>query len=160
MKSGGMDVEKGPLKCLFVSSEVAPYAKTGGFCNRLFVLFIFAFCLLDSHASGAYNQNGNFYGFHIHEGGSCTGDATDPFKDAGGHYNPTNQEHPFHAGDMPVIMGNQGAAWFQFYTNRFYPEEIVGKTVVVHDMPDDFRSQPSGDSGVKIACGRIREYEE
>ncbi|MEE1032824.1 MAG: superoxide dismutase family protein [Ruminococcus sp.] len=105
------------------------------------------------------NQNGNFYGFHIHEGGSCTGDATDPFKDAGGHYNPTNQEHPFHAGDMPVIMGNQGAAWFQFYTNRFYPEEIVGKTVVVHDMPDDFRSQPSGDSGMKIGCGVVEMRE-
>lgn len=49
----------------------------------------------------------------------------------------------------------QGIAWCQFYTNRFYPEDIIGNTVIVHDMPDDFRSQPSGDAGVKIACGVI-----
>lgn len=101
------------------------------------------------------NQYGNFFGFHIHEGGSCTGDEKDPFKNAGSHYNPTNQVHPFHAGDMPVLMGNADTVWCQFYTNRFYPEDVVGKTVIVHDMPDDFRSQPSGDAGVKIACGVI-----
>ena len=41
------------------------------------------------------------------------------------------------------------------YTTRFFPEEVVGKTVVIHDMPDDFRTQPSGNSGEKIACGQI-----
>lgn len=102
------------------------------------------------------NGNGNFYGFHIHEGGSCTGDSTDPFKNAGGHYNPANVEHPFHAGDMPVLMGNKGMACCEFYTDRFYPEDIVGKTVIIHDMPDDFRSQPAGDSGMKIACGVVQ----
>lgn len=103
-----------------------------------------------------YNQNGNFFGFHIHDGEGCTGDENDPFRNVGDHYNPTNQPHPFHAGDMPVLMGNDGMVWCQFYTNRFYPEDIVGKTVIVHDMPDDFRSQPSGDAGTKIACGVIK----
>ena len=41
------------------------------------------------------------------------------------------------------------------YTTRFFPEKVVGKTVVIHDMPDDFRTQPSGNSGEKIACGQI-----
>jgi len=106
------------------------------------------------------NGKGNFYGFHIHEGGNCTGDSTDPFKNAGGHYNPENTEHPFHAGDMPVLMGNKGVACCQFYTDRFYPEDVIGKTVIIHDMPDDFRSQPSGDAGEKIACGVIRMGQE
>lgn len=101
-----------------------------------------------------------FFGFHIHEGGSCTGDSSDPFKNAGSHYNPTNAEHPFHAGDMPVLMGNHGMAWSEFYTDRFYPEDVVGKTVIIHDMADDFRSQPSGDAGEKIACGVIEMENE
>ena len=102
------------------------------------------------------NPYGNFYGFHIHEGENCTGDAEDPFKNAGTHYNPKNTAHPMHAGDMPVLMGNKGMAWCSFYTDRFYPEDVVGKTIVIHDMPDDFRSQPSGGAGEKIACGVIK----
>lgn len=101
------------------------------------------------------NQKGNFYGFHIHEGNSCTGDAAEPFRDTGNHFNPTNQEHPFHVGDMPVIMGNRGTTWMKFFTDRFYPEDVVGRTVVIHDMADDYTSQPAGNSGVKIACGVI-----
>ena len=106
------------------------------------------------------NRKGNFFGFHIHEGGSCTGDRSDPFKNAGSHYNPTKAEHPFHAGDLPVILGNHGMAWSEFYTDRFYPEDVVGKTVIIHDMADDFRSQPSGDVGEKIACGVIQMENE
>ena len=44
------------------------------------------------------------------------------------------------------------------YTDRFYPEDVIGKTVIIHSEPDDFRTQPSGDSGEKIACGRIEEW--
>ena len=36
-----------------------------------------------------------------------------------------------------------------------FPEDVIGKTVVIHDRPDDFHTQPSGDSGEKIACGKI-----
>ena len=106
------------------------------------------------------NGKGNFFGFHIHEGESCTGDNTDPFKNAGSHYSPTKAEHPFHVGDLPVLLGNHGIAWSEFYTDRFYPEDVVGKTVIIHDMADDFRSQPSGDAGEKIACGVIQMGEK
>lgn len=103
----------------------------------------------------ADEPNGNFYGFHVHEGDSCTGDSEDPFKNAGGHYNPENTEHPKHAGDLPPLLANDGIAWSAAYTDRFYPEDVIGKTVIIHDMADDFRTQPSGDSGMKIACGEI-----
>jgi len=96
--------------------------------------------------------NGNgFHAFHIHDGSSCG-----PGRE-GGHYNPTNQPHPQHAGDMPPLLANQGTAFSAFYTDRFYPEDIVGKVVVIHDMPDDFRTQPSGNPGSMIACGEIKE---
>lgn len=99
---------------------------------------------------------GKIFGFHIHAGSQCTGDNTDPFKNAGSHYNPDNCEHPEHAGDLPVLFENGGSAWTAFYTDRFTPEEVMGRTVIIHDHPDDYHSQPSGDSGDKIACGVIK----
>ena len=98
---------------------------------------------------------GSIFAFHIHEGGSCTGSAQDPFADADGHYNPGTCPHPYHAGDMPPLFGNNGIAWTAFLTDRFKVPEIVGRTVVVHASPDDFTTQPSGNSGAKIACGII-----
>lgn len=95
------------------------------------------------------------FGFHIHEGTSCSGNEQDPFADTGEHFNPGGCPHPAHAGDFPPLLGNDGYALTMFYTNRFLPEEVEGKTVVIHSMPDDFRSQPSGDAGQKIACGVI-----
>lgn len=95
------------------------------------------------------------HGFHIHEGSRCLGTEEDPFSMAGSHYNPTDCPHPEHAGDLPPLFANNGYALSLFYTNRFHPLEVVGRTVIVHDMPDDFRTQPSGDSGMKIACGEI-----
>ena len=41
------------------------------------------------------------------------------------------------------------------FTDRFQPQDVVGRTVIIHDQPDDFTSQPSGNSGEKIACGEI-----
>lgn len=99
--------------------------------------------------------NANFYGFHIHEGALCTGDEEDPFAQTKGHYNPENTVHPEHAGDFPPLLANEGLAWSAFYTDRFYPEEVIGRTVVIHGMADDFRTQSSGNSGSKIACGEI-----
>ena len=92
----------------------------------------------------------NFHGFHIHSGNSCV-----PMSE-GGHYNPNGQQHPQHVGDMPPLLANDGMAFGAFYTNRFNPEDIVGKVVVIHANPDDFTSQPSGDAGGKIGCGVIR----
>ena len=96
-----------------------------------------------------------FFGFHIHAGASCTGTAKDPFEDTKGHYNPQNTMNPCHAGDLPVLLSNQGHAWILFYTNAFRPSDLIGKTAVIHDMPDDYRTQPAGNAGIKIACGEI-----
>lgn len=99
------------------------------------------------------------FGYHIHAGSECgSGAGATPFSAAGDHYNPTSQPHPLHAGDMPVLFPNDGFAYSRAYTNRFRPSEVVGRTVVIHEMPDDFRTQPSGDSGTRIACGPIERY--
>ncbi len=87
-------------------------------------------------------------GFHIHSGDSC--------KEPGTHYNPGNCPHPYHAGDLPPVFGAGGCAFSMVLTNRFTVNEIVGKTVILHGSPDDFTTQPSGNSGDRIACGVIK----
>ena len=96
------------------------------------------------------------FGFHIHKGTDCDGNMDDPFADAMSHYNPNNCEHPHHAGDLPPLFGNNGLALCAFLTDRFSINEVIGRTVIIHDHPDDFTTQPSGNSGTKIACGVIR----
>lgn len=108
------------------------------------------------NASDGGKCPGAFFGFHIHEGGSCSGNAEMPFANALGHYNPDGCEHPFHAGDLPPLLGNQGYAISAFLTDRFSVREIMGRTVIIHANPDDFHTQPSGDAGAMIACGVIR----
>ncbi len=98
---------------------------------------------------------GNVFGFHIHVGKSCKGDKTDPFADAMSHYNPNGCDHPSHSGDLPPLFGNKGYAQMSFLTDRFTVDEIIGRVVIIHDRPDDFTTQPSGNSGRKIACGTI-----
>lgn len=93
----------------------------------------------------------DFYAFHIHENGDCT----PPFDKTGNHYNPTDAPHPKHAGDMLPLMGNQGYAWMAFYDKRFNIPQIIGKSIIVHSLRDDFTTQPSGNSGDKIGCGVI-----
>lgn len=99
--------------------------------------------------------NSGIYGFHIHEGNSCTGTLEDPFFDAKSHYNKTECNHPYHSGDMPPLFGNNGYAYMSFFTDRFTVNDIIDRVVVVHSMPDDMKTQPSGNSGEKIACGKI-----
>lgn len=99
-------------------------------------------------------ENNGVYGFHIHEGSSCGG--TD-FADTGGHFNPTNAEHPYHAGDLPPLFSHNGNALMAVRTGRFSIDDIAGRTVVVHKNPDDFTTQPAGNSGEKIACGIIKK---
>lgn len=100
-------------------------------------------------------ESGGVYAFHIHDGGACTGTAEDPFADAGNHYNPTGRPHPYHAGDLPPLFGNRGYAYLSVYTNRATVAELIGRVVVIHAGVDDFTSQPAGNAGAKIACGRI-----
>lgn len=94
--------------------------------------------------------------WQIHSGEQCTGDAADPFAAALGHYDPDGCPHPEHAGDLPPLFSTRGYAFQVFLTDRFSLHEIVGRTVIIHSSPDDFTSQPSGNAGTKIACGRIR----
>lgn len=96
-----------------------------------------------------------FFGMHIHENGDCT----PPFDKTGNHYNPSNQEHPYHAGDLLPLLSNNGYAFSAFYDNRFSIDEIVGKSVIIHSKADDFTSQPSGNSGNRIGCGVIRKIQ-
>lgn len=98
---------------------------------------------------------GTVFGMHIHEGESCSGNETDPFADAGAHYNPGECQHPEHAGDMPPLFSNGGSAWNAVLLSKFGVDEVIGKTVIVHGKYDDFETQPSGDSGMRIACGVI-----
>lgn len=107
----------------------------------------------------------SIYAVHIHSGNACTGDNADPFKNVGSHYDKGNCPHPCHSGDMPPLYAypspktdddaRTDQAHMAFITHRFTPEEVVGKTIIIHLMPDDMHTQPSGNSGEKIACGEI-----
>lgn len=110
-------------------------------------------------ATGTSQPVGPF-GFHIHESGICEiTDPNDPFASAGGHYNPTNQPHGNHVGDFPVLFSNDGYAMMNFFTNKFRPRDVIGRSVLIHENPDDYRAQPAGNSGRRIACGAIRSVE-
>ena len=100
--------------------------------------------------------HGRIFGFHIHTGTDCGGGKDAPFADAMTHYDPDGCPHPYHAGDLPPLFGNGGLALSLCLTNRFSVDEVIGRTVIIHDQPDDFTTQPSGNSGTKIACGVIR----
>lgn len=78
-----------------------------------------------------------------------------PFPNTGNHYNPDNVPHPEHVGDLPPLLSNNGYAWMSFYTGRVNLNDVIGRSVVIHSMRDDFTSQPSGNSGDKIGCGVI-----
>jgi Cu-Zn family superoxide dismutase len=107
----------------------------------------------------------NFFAFHLHSG-NCGGGpsmevteaGTDYFPQSGAHYNPQNLPHPQHAGDFPVLLAaptKGGSAHLSFFTPRFTVAEAIGKAVVIHENPNDYRTQPAGDSGTKIACGDV-----
>ncbi len=112
-----------------------------------------------------------WHGFHIHAVGRCEGPA---FESAGGHFAPADHKHGFdrdgvHAGDLPNIhAGADGRAVAEFLTNRIAlhdaadtdgPPDIFdddGAAIVVHAEPDDYRTDPAGAAGDRIACGVIR----
>lgn len=96
----------------------------------------------------------SFLGFHIHENGDCS----DNFANTGSHYNPLNMPHPSHLGDLLPILNNNGYSYSMFYDDFLSIDKILGRSVVLHGMRDDFTSQPAGDSGPKIGCGVIEKY--
>ena len=102
------------------------------------------------------------HGFHVHEKGDCS--APDAMS-AGGHFNPGGQPHgpqsgAHHGGDMPSLKadaaGNAQAS-FQITGVSLGTgiDGLIGRGVIVHAKPDDYTTQPTGNSGARIACGVI-----
>ncbi|MGN0977049.1 MAG: superoxide dismutase family protein [Faecousia sp.] len=123
---------------------------------RGIVKFYAAACgsLVVAEIRGLPESDTGFFAFHIHEGSDCGGA---DFADTGGHFNPGKQEHPRHAGDLPPLLSKNGTALLEVETARFTPKDVIGRTVVIHEHPDDFHTQPAGNAGRKIACGVIRK---
>ena len=105
------------------------------------------------------------HGFHIHEKGDCS--SADGMS-AGGHFNPLGKPHAHpstmdrHAGDMPMLTadaaGNAALTTeLDVVTVGSGATDVVGKGVIVHKDPDDFKTQPTGNSGARVACGVIRK---
>jgi superoxide dismutase, Cu-Zn family len=103
------------------------------------------------------------HGFHLHAGGACEGD----FKSAGDHFNPTNVAHgdlaaaEHHAGDFGnVTVGDDGTGNADFTTGMLSlgggDNDALGKAVILHEGADDLKTQPSGNSGARIACGIVQ----
>lgn len=108
--------------------------------------------LVEADISGLPNNSAGFYGFHIHEGRNCDGDN---FSGTSDHFGAGTSAHPRHAGDLPPLLSRNGYAYMAVMSDRFSIPDILGRTVVVHEMPDDFKTQPAGDAGRKIGCGVI-----
>jgi Cu-Zn family superoxide dismutase len=107
------------------------------------------------------------HAIHVHETGKCEGD----FKSAGGHFNPEGHKHGIlmeggaHAGDLPNIhIPESGSLRVEFFAPRLALAEDSkntvfdsdGSTVIIHQGVDDYKSQPSGEAGGRIACGIIK----
>jgi Cu-Zn family superoxide dismutase len=102
------------------------------------------------------------HGFHIHEKGDCS--AADAMS-AGGHFNPGGKPHgdpatpEHHAGDMPQLVADaSGKATLNAELSPLTiggADDIVGKAIVVHKDADDYKTQPTGNSGARVACGVI-----
>ncbi|WP_172370622.1 superoxide dismutase family protein [Sporosarcina jiandibaonis] len=107
------------------------------------------------------------HGTHIHEKGEC---ATPTFESAGGHFNPTSKEHGFdnpkgfHLGDLPNIeVAEDGTVNVSLHLTDITLKQGMdnsildkdGSALVIHEGPDDYETDPAGNSGARIACAAI-----
>ncbi|MGH8691933.1 MAG: superoxide dismutase family protein [Burkholderiales bacterium] len=104
------------------------------------------------------------HGFHIHETGDCSsGDGMS----TKGHFNPHGKPHgnpsggERHAGDLPALKANKGGraridVTLDIITVRPGPASVVGRGLIIHADPDDYKTQPTGNAGARIACGVIK----
>ena len=104
------------------------------------------------------------HGLHIHEAGDCSsGDGMS----AKGHFNPQGKPHgnpasgERHAGDLPALKaGKDGRAKIDATVDLISigqgPGNIVGRGLIIHADPDDYKTQPTGNAGARIACGVIK----
>jgi len=107
---------------------------------------------------------GQEHGLHIHEVGDCSsGDGMS----TKGHFNPHGKPHARagtperHAGDLPSLKADKGGrgkvdALVDVITIAAGPGSIVGRGLIVHADPDDYKTQPTGNAGARIACGVIK----
>jgi Cu-Zn family superoxide dismutase len=103
------------------------------------------------------------HGFHVHEKGDCSsGDGVS----AGGHFNPDGKPHgaqsaAHHAGDMPALVadsyGNANATFTLKGVSVGGNADLVGKGLIVHRDADDYKTQPTGNAGPRIACAVIQK---
>lgn len=105
------------------------------------------------------------HGFHIHEKGDCSsGDGMS----TGGHFNPLNKSHAHfstperHAGDLPALRADaSGNATMKYeadiITVAAGPTSVVGRGLIVHAQPDDYKTQPTGNAGGRVACAVIQK---
>ena len=107
-------------------------------------------------------KKNHLHGFHIHE----TGDLREGCKSCCSHYNPTNTDHgdiyEGHAGDLGNITTDEnGFCKMTFKTNKFNVDEILGRSIIIHEDKDDLGlgefedSKTTGHSGARIACAII-----
>jgi Cu-Zn family superoxide dismutase len=104
------------------------------------------------------------HGFHVHEKGDCS--APDGIS-TGGHFNPDARPHgehghgPHHAGDLVSLKSDaNGVASFRYESTGIAvgsgaANDVVGRGLIVHRDPDDYKTQPTGNSGARIACAVI-----
>lgn len=100
------------------------------------------------------------HGIHVHAQGTCTGP---DFATAGGHHNPLGAPHGSHAGDLPNLVVNEAgrgrlnattdAATLSSSGVGLFDGD--GSAVIIHANPDDFITQPTGNSGGRVACGVV-----
>jgi Cu-Zn family superoxide dismutase len=107
------------------------------------------------------------YAAHVHTSGVC---APPDFNSAGPHWNPTGQQHGrnnpagMHKGDLPnLAVGTNGRGSFEFTIpaasvagGSMAMLDADGAALVIHSQADDYRTDPSGNAGARIACGVFR----
>ena len=82
------------------------------------------------------------------------GNLDDEFANSKMHYNPNNCPHPFHSGDLPVLIENNGFAYMSVLINKFKVKDTIGKVIIIHEMQMILQVNQVGNSGKKIACGK------
>ena len=103
-----------------------------------------------------------WHGLHIHAVGNCD-DHADHFKMAGGHLADADEKHGFlnaegpHKGDLPNIwVHKDGTAKVEIYSEDLDVKDLIdkdGSAIMIHEKPDDHKTDPAGDSGTRLACG-------